>query len=63
MKSKDLQLKLLYPEKLSFRMEGQIKCFLDQKKKKNLKDFIITKTVLESMLHVCLQKEEEKIKI
>ena len=26
MKSKDLQPRLLYPAKLSFRMEGQIKC-------------------------------------
>ena len=27
MKDKDLYLRLLYPAKLSFRMEGQIKCF------------------------------------
>ena len=27
MKSEDLQTILLYPSKLSFRMEGQIKCF------------------------------------
>ena len=27
MKGKDLHRKLLYPAKLSFRMEGQIKCF------------------------------------
>ena len=27
MKSKDLKLRLLYPAKLSFRMEGLIKCF------------------------------------
>ena len=27
MKGKDLQLRLPYPSKLSFRMEGQIKCF------------------------------------
>ena len=27
MKGKDLHLRLLYPEKLSFRMEGQIKSF------------------------------------
>ena len=31
-KSKDLQPKLLYPAKLSFRMEGQIKCFPDKVK-------------------------------
>ena len=38
MKSKDLQPKLLYPAKLSFRIEGQIKCFPDKVK---LKGFII----------------------
>ena len=27
MKSKDIQPRLLYPVKLSFRMQGQIKCF------------------------------------
>ena len=40
MKSKDLQPRLLYPAKLSFRMEGQIKCFPDKVK---LKELIITK--------------------
>ena len=30
MKSKDLHPRLLYPAKLSFRMEGQIKCFPDK---------------------------------
>ena len=42
MKSKDLQPRLLCPAKLSFRMEGQIKCFPD---KVTLKKFIITKLV------------------
>ena len=32
--------RLLYPAKLSFRREGQIKCFADKVK---LKEFIITK--------------------
>ena len=27
MKSRDMQPRLLYPAKLSFRIEGQIKCF------------------------------------
>ena len=40
MKGKDLHLRLLYPTKLSFRMEGQIKCYPDKVK---LKEFIITK--------------------
>ena len=43
MKGKDLYRRLLYPEKLSFRMEGQIKCFPDKVK---LKEFIITKPLL-----------------
>ena len=42
-KSKDLHPRLLYPAKLSFRMEGQIKCFPEKMK---LKKFIITKTLL-----------------
>ena len=47
MKGKDLHLRLLYPAKLSFRMEGQIKCFSDKVK---LKEFIITKPLLYEML-------------
>ena len=44
MKSKDLQPRLVFPAKLSFRMEGQIKCFPDKIK---LKEFIITKPLCE----------------
>ena len=40
MKGKDLYLRLLYPAKLSFRTEGQMKCFPDKVK---LKEFIIIK--------------------
>ena len=47
MKSKDLHPRLLYPAKLSFKMEGQIKCFQDKVK---LKEFIITKPLLYDML-------------
>ena len=47
MKSKDLQPRLLYSAKLSFRMEGQIKCVPDKAK---LKKFIITKPLLYEML-------------
>ena len=39
--------KILYPAKLSFRMEGQIKCLPDKIK---LKEFIITKPSLYEML-------------
>ena len=38
---------ILYPAKLSFRMEGQIKCFSDKVK---LKDFIIAKPLVYEML-------------
>ena len=47
MKGKGLYPRLLYPAKLSFRMEGQIKCFSD---KVNLKEFIPTKPLLYEML-------------
>ena len=47
MKGKDLHPRLLYPAKLSFRMDGQIKCFSDEVK---LKKFIITKPLLYEML-------------
>ena len=47
MKGKDLHPRLLYPAKLSFRMDGQIKCFPDKVK---LKEFIITKALLYEML-------------
>ena len=47
MKGKGLHPRLLYPAKLSFRMEGKIKCFSD---KVQLKEFIITKPLLYEML-------------
>ena len=47
MNSKNLQPRLLYPAKLSFRIEGKIKSFTDKKK---LKEFITTKPVLYEML-------------
>ena len=46
MKGKGLHPRLLYPAKLSFRMERQIKCFPDKVK---LKEFIITKPLLYEM--------------
>ena len=47
MKGKDLHPRLLYAAKLSFGMEGQIKCFPDKVK---LKEFSITKPLLYEML-------------
>ena len=43
----DRQPRLLYPAKLSFRIEGQIKSFPDKKK---VKEFIITKPLLYEIL-------------
>ena len=50
MKGKDARTYIqgyLHPAKLSFRMEGQIKCFPDKVK---LKEFIIAKPLLYEML-------------
>ena len=47
MERRDLQPRLLYTVKISFRIEGQIKSFPD---KKILKEIIITKPVLCDML-------------
>nr|KAF6427856.1 hypothetical protein HJG63_008340 [Rousettus aegyptiacus] len=47
MKTQDLQPRTLYSAKLSFRVEGQIKSFLDKNK---IKEFITTKPVLQEML-------------
>ena len=57
MKGKDLHPRLLYPAKLSFRMEGQIKCFSDKVK---LKEFIITKPSLYEMLKGLIKKKKIK---
>ena len=60
MKGKDLHPRLLYPARLSFRMEGQIKCFSDKVK---LKKFIITKSLLCEMLKGFIQEIEEDQKL
>ena len=57
MKGKDLHPRLLYPAKLSFRMEGNIKCFSDKVK---LKKFIITKPSLYEMLKVLIEEKEDQ---
>ena len=58
MKGKDLHPRLLYPAKLSFRMEGLIKCFPDKVK---LKEVIITKPLLCEMLKGLKKKKNIKI--
>ena len=47
MKSKDLQTRLLYPARLSFKIKGEIRSFPDKKK---LKEFVNNKLVLQQML-------------
>ena len=47
MKGRDLHPRLLYPAKVSLRMEGHIKCFPDKEK---LKEFIMAKPLLFEML-------------
>ena len=54
MKSKDLQPRLHYPAKLSFRIEGLIKSSSDKKK---LKEFITISPVLRVMLKGLLSEE------
>ena len=47
MKEKNLQSRLLYPERISFMYEGEIKSFTDKQK---LREFSTTKPALQQML-------------
>jgi len=47
MKGKNLQPRLLYPARLSFRFEGEIKTFTDKQK---LREFSNTKPALQRIL-------------
>ena len=47
MKEKNLQPRLLYPAKISFRFDGEIKIFTDKQK---LREFSTTKPALQQML-------------
>nr|KAF6492497.1 hypothetical protein HJG59_009688 [Molossus molossus] len=55
MKTKNLQPKLLYPAKLSFRIDGHIKTFPDKIK---LKEFITTKLILYEMKGLFEEKDK-----
>ena len=46
-KVKNLQTKLLYPARISFRFDGEIKSFTDKQK---LREFSTTKPALQQML-------------
>ena len=47
MKEKNLQPRLLYPARISFRYEGELRSFTDKKK---LREFSTTKLALQQML-------------
>ena len=47
MKEKNLQFRLLYPARISFKYEGQIKGFIDKQK---LREFSTIKPALQQML-------------
>ena len=47
MKENNLQPRLLYPARISFRYEGELKSFTDKKK---LREFNTTKPALQQML-------------
>ena len=47
MKEKNLQSRLLYPARISFRFDGEIKTFTDKQK---LRELSITKPALQQML-------------
>ena len=47
MKGKNLQPRLLYPARISFRFEGEIKSYTDKQK---LREFSTTKPALQQML-------------
>ena len=52
MKEKNLQPRLLYPARISFKYEGEIKSFTDKQK---LREFTTTKAALQQMLKDLLQ--------
>ena len=47
LKEKNLQPRILYPARLSFRIEGEIKSFQDRQK---LKEYVTTKPALQEIL-------------
>ena len=51
MKGKNLQPRLLYPTRISFRFDGEIKTFTDKQK---LREFSTAKSALQQMLKVLL---------
>ena len=59
MKGKNLQPRKLYPARLYFRFDGEIKSFTDKQK---LREFSTTKPALQQMLKDLLQTGHTKLK-
>ena len=59
MRTRGLQPRLLYPARLSIKIEGQIKSFPD---KRSLKSYTSTEPVLQEMLKGLLSGKEGKEK-
>ena len=57
MRTRGLQPRLLYPARLSIKIEGQIKSFPD---KRSLKEYTSTKSALQERLKGLLQGKEGK---
>ena len=57
MKEKNLQPRLLYPARISFRCDGEIKIFTDKKK---LREFSTTKPALQQMLKELILSRKHK---
>ena len=61
MKIKGLQPRLLYPGRLSFKMEGKIRSFLDQKKAKRVHlQIIIARDAEGTALRRCRKIKERE---
>ena len=62
-KGKNLQPRLLYPARISFRFDGEMKNFTDKQK---LREFSTTKTALQQILKELLsagnRREEKELK-
>ena len=57
MKGKILQPRLLYPARISFRFDGEIKTFTDKQK---LTEFSTTKPALQQMLRNFSRQEKQE---
>ena len=58
MKGENLQLRLLYPERISLKIDGEIKSFLDKQK---LREFSTSKPTLQQMLKGFIQSRNTTV--